>query len=94
VVLVRTCSFSTDASAGEYLRLGDCGLFEVTDPDPSSGGMGGVVFPVMLNFEGDRDSDLRRFRTAVDTETSPWRTCVGEGTNIVPPPPPENVIIF
>jgi hypothetical protein len=94
VYCVRACSASRGANAGEYLRLGDCGLFEAPELWLSSRAIGGVVLPVMLNFEGDRDSDRRRFRTAVETETSPWRTWVGEGTNIVPPPPLENVMVF
>ena len=44
------------------------------------------------NLEGDRDSDRRMDLTAEVTST--WRTCVGDGSVSVPPPPFENDMIL
>lgn len=39
----------------------------------------------MLSFEGDRDKERRKDRTAAETST--WCTPLGEGRVRVPPPP-------
>lgn len=77
-------------------RWGDGGLVVWVDPALDRPGDGGVVVVVpgpasateasglrRLNFDGERDKERRKDRTAADMST--WCTCVGDGSVSVPP---------